>query len=47
MSMALNSTEKGKKVCLEKIDQPKPNERKLFENYLTGICKIFIMINSL
>ena len=27
----LNSPEKGKKVCLEKIHQPKPKERKLFD----------------
>ena len=32
---------------VEKIHQPKPKERKLFENYLTDICKIFVMINSL
>ena len=43
----LNSPETGKKVCLEKIHQPKPKERKLFENYFTDVCKIFIMINSL
>ena len=43
----LNSPEIGKKVCLEKIHQPKPKERKLFENYFTGVCKIFMMINSL
>ena len=43
----LNSPETGKKVCSEKIHQPKPKERKLFENYFTGVCKIFIMINSL
>ena len=42
----LNSSETGKKVCLEKIHQPTPKE-KVFENYLTGVCKIFIMINSL
>ena len=43
----LNSPETGKKVCLEKIHQPKPKESKLiFENYFTGVCKIFIMINS-
>ena len=29
----LNSPETGKKVFLEKIHQPKPKERKLFENY--------------
>ena len=34
----LNSPETGKMVCLEKIHQPKPKERKLFENYLTGAC---------
>ena len=43
----LNSPETGKKVFLEKIHQPKPKERKLFENYSRGVCKIFIMINSL
>ena len=43
----LNSPETGKKVCLEKIHQPKPKDRKSFENYLTGVCKILIMISSL
>ena len=46
MSVALNSPETGKKVCLEKIHQPKPKERKLFENYLTSVCKIFILIKN-
>ena len=43
----LNSPKTGKKVCLEKIHQPKLKERMLSENYFTGVCKIFIMINSL
>ena len=29
----LNSPDTGKRLCAEKIDQPKPKERKLFENY--------------
>ena len=45
--MSEASPETGKKVCLEKIHQPKSKEIKLYENYLTGVCKIFIMINSL
>ena len=45
--LLLNSPKTGKKVSLEKIHRPKPKERKLFENYLTGVLKIFIMVNSL
>ena len=37
----LNSPETGKKVCSEKIHQPKPKARNFFENYLTSVCKIF------
>ena len=43
----LNSPEIGQKVCSENIHEPKQKEKKLFENYLTGVCRIFIMINSL
>ena len=43
----LNLPETGKKVCLEKIHQPKLKERTLFENYLTDVSEKFIMINSL
>ena len=43
----LNSPKTGRKVSLEKIHQPKPKERKLFENCLTGVSKVFIMVNSL
>ena len=47
MSVAFKFTKTGQMVCLEKIHQPKPKEKELFENYLTGVCRIFIMINSL
>ena len=43
----LNSPETGKKVCLEKDSPTKAERKKLFEIYLTDICKIFILLNSL